>query len=67
MCLLVDHSGKLFTKKKPTMKDVIANHEVWCVKYTDMNAHKLIAICLKSFFETSHESLYAILCNDSNI
>lgn len=62
MSLLVDHSGKLFTKKRPTMKDIVANHEVWCVKDTDLNAHKLIAICLKSCWETGHDSLYTILC-----
>ena len=27
MTLVVDHSGRVFSKKKPTIKDLIANHE----------------------------------------
>ncbi len=27
MTLVVDHSGKVFSKKKPTLKDLALNHE----------------------------------------
>lgn len=29
MTLVVDHSGKVFGKKKPTLKDLQINHEDW--------------------------------------
>lgn len=32
MSILVDHSGKLFTRKKATIKDIISNREVGVVK-----------------------------------
>ena len=32
MTLVVDHSGKVFSKKRPSIKDLIANHEELGVK-----------------------------------
>ena len=44
MTFLVDHSGKIFTKRKPTMKDLIANEQVVGVMYKNP----------KSFFPQSN-------------
>lgn len=36
MTLLVDQSGRLFTNRKCSIKDILINREVWCVGGTNV-------------------------------